>query len=263
MKNLVLARPIVFFDLETTGLEIATARIIEISLLKIYPDGKEELLDHLVNPEIPIPEEATQINGIQDIDVMDKPGFRQLAASVADFMLDCDLSGFNIKRFDLPILEAEFRRAGVGFSRKNRHIIDSQHIYHKMEPRDLQSAYRRYCGRSLENCHRAVVDVKAAVEILDSQIEAHPELPKDTAGLHAFCFRTGEENWLDSNGKLVIADGEVLLNFGKYNKKQLKIVVREDPDYLKWLIHQPNFPVEVYEIVVRFMSGDFELPENC
>lgn len=262
MQNLKLERPLVFFDLETTGLKIATARVIEISLLKVYPDGTEESLTQLINPEIPIPEESTAIHGIDDHNVADKPLFKEFAQVLNDFISNCDLSGFNIKRFDLPILEVEFRRAGIKFSRKNRYIVDSQHIYHKMEPRDLRAAYQRYCGKNLEDCHSAETDTRAAQEVLDSQIKMHPDLPKDTAGLHIFCYQSGEENWIDLTGRLILNEGEVVLSFGKHKGEQLKLVVRDDLDYLTWLIHQPGFPIDVQEIVLRFMSGDFEIPDD-
>jgi DNA polymerase III subunit epsilon len=261
MRNLKIERPLVFFDLETTGLEITTARVVEISLLKILPDGKEVSLTHLINPEIPIPEESTLIHGIKDSDVADKPTFKELAVALNEFILDSDLSGFNIKRFDLPLLEVEFRRSGTTFSRRNRYIIDSQFIFHKMEPRDLRAAYQRYCGKGLEECHAAEKDARAAAEVLDSQIEVHAELPKDIAGLHNFCCQPGEDNWLDSTGRLIQVDGEVVLNFGKHKGKNLKAVIGSDPDYLKWLIHQANFPLDVQEIVIRFMSGDYILPD--
>ena len=237
MRNLNIERPLVFLDLETTGLEIATARVVEISFLKILPDGKEKSLTSLINPQIPIPQEATLIHGIKDSDVAEKPTFKEIAQELIDFVETCDLSGFNIKRFELPILEVEFRRAALPFSRKNRYAIDSPFIFHKMEPRDLRAAYQRYCGKCLEECHAAEKDARTAAEVLDAQIEVHEELPKDIAGLHKFCCEPEENNWIDSTGRLIKIDGEAVLNFGKHKGKKLIDVKNDNLDYLTWLIH--------------------------
>lgn len=254
MKNLSLTEPLVFIDLETTGLGISTDRIVEISLLKVNPDSKEELITELINPEMPIPEEATAIHGIKDNDVRDKPLFKQRAQVIADFIVDCDMAGFNIKRFDLPMLEAEFRRANIEFSRKNRSILDIQVIYHKYERRDLEAAYHKYCGKRLEGNHRSKADVKAVLEILDEQVLLYKDLPKDACGIHEFCCEPGESNWIDSGGRFFLLDGEIAFNFGKYRNKYLKDIVKDDPDYLNWVLHNPSFPLEVQEIVLKTLN---------
>lgn len=164
-KNLKLERPIAFIDVETTGTNPNSDRVVELSIIRIQPDGKEEYRSRRVNPEVPIPAEATAVHGITDADVANLPTFRQYAKGVRDFLEGCDISGFNAIKFDLPCLEAEFARAGVEFSRKGRYLVDSMVIYHKRDPRDLQAAYRKYCGGELENAHIAEEDAKAAAKI--------------------------------------------------------------------------------------------------
>lgn len=259
MKNLQLDRPIAFIDLETTGISLSADRIIELTVLKIHTDGTEELKSTRINPEIPIPAEATSIHGITDDDVADKPIFRQYALSLRDFLNGCDIGGFNVKRFDLPILEAEFRRAEVEFSRRGRRIVDTLVIYHKLDPRDLNAAYRRYCGKQLENGHTSKGDIRATVEILEGQIDMHPELPRDVAGLHDFCGAE-ELNWIDTEGKFVWSEGEAVIGFGRqYKGKSLKEVASIDPGYLQWIIGK-NFSAEVKEIAAKALAGEFPEP---
>lgn len=258
MKNLQLDRPIVFIDLETTGLSLATDRIVELTVLKIHPDGIEEFRSARINPEIPIPTAATNIHGITNEDVADKPKFRQYASSLRDFLDDCDIAGFGVKRFDLPLLEAEFRRAGVEFLRRGRRILDTQVIYHKLDPRDLTAAYRKYCGKQLESGHTSEVDVRAAAEVLECQLDMHPELPRDIVGLHDFC-NPGEANWIDAEGKFVWSEGEAILDFGQYKSKSLKEVASIDPDYLRW-IASGDFSTQVREIAIMALNGEFPKP---
>ena len=158
MQELRRDRPLAFIDVETTGLSPSSDRIVELTVLKIHPDGAEELKSARINPEIPIPAEATEVHGISNEDVSDKPKFRDYAKSLLGFLDDCDIGGFGVKRFDLPILEAEFRRAGLDFSNRGRHILDAQVIYHKLEPRDLATAYRKYCGKELQHAFEALLD---------------------------------------------------------------------------------------------------------
>jgi len=155
LKNLKLERQIAFIDVETTGISPRSDRIVELSILRIQPDGSEEYKSHRVNPETPIPAEATAIHGITDADVAGEPAFRQYAKSVRDFLEDCDIAGFNVIKFDLPFIEAELARAGVEFSRRGRYLVDSMVIFHQRERRDLEAAYRKYCGGEMENAHSA------------------------------------------------------------------------------------------------------------
>ena len=260
MKNLRLNRPIAFVDVETTGLSVSQDRIVELTVLKIHPDGTEELKSARLNPTIPIPEEATAIHGITDEDVADKPEFRRYASSLLSFLADCDLGGFGVQRFDLPILEAEFKRAGHTFSRQRRQIIDAQVIYHKLEPRDLTAAYRKYCGKQLENAHTSGGDVRASADVLDAQLVSHPELPRDVGGLHEFCNPI-PANAVDAEGKFLWSEGEVVFNFGKYKGKQLKVIAAEDPEYLNW-VASSDFSPEIADLATRALGGDFPEPAN-
>ena len=261
LKNLSLDKPLAFIDVETTGLKPSLDRIVELSVLKIHPDGKREYTSHRINPEIPIPAEATNIHGITDRDVASEPKFKQYAKSLRDSLEGCDIAGFNVIRFDLPFLEAEFKRASVDFSRKNRMLIDSQVLYHLLEPRDLKSAYLKYCGRELEIIHTAEGDATAAAEILDGQLEMHAELPRNVTDLCAICYPI-PDNYIDPDGKFIWSEGEVECNFGsKHNGWKLKKIALEAPDYLRW-IATSDFSPEVKELVEKALDGEFPHPKT-
>jgi DNA polymerase-3 subunit epsilon len=256
MKKLKLDRPLVFLDLETTGLNIFKDRIVDITLLKVHPDSREESKTRLINPEMPIPEEATKIHGITDEKVSDEAKFNQIAKGFKEFLEGCDLCGFNIKGFDIPMLEAEFKRVGIEFSRSGRHIIDTQVIFHKLNPRDLEAAYIKYCGKKLENSHTSDADARASAEILDAQLEAHDELPHDIESLHKFCCYPDEANWVDQDGKLIWINGEIAFNFGKkYKGRLLKEVAEIEPDYLEWIV-SADFSNEVKEMVNKAINDN-------
>ena len=259
MKNLQLDRPIAFIDVETTGLSPYSDRIVELSILKIHPDGTEKYVSHRINPEAPIPAETTAVHGITDADVAAEPVFRQYAKGIQDFLDDCDISGFNVINFDLPFLEAELRRAGVEFSRQGRYLIDSQVIYHLRDPRDLQAAYLKYCGKEMVNAHSAEEDAKAAAEILNGQLEVHQDLPQDVPGLSALCYKA-DENSIDAEGKFIWSEGEAVCNFGKKHKgRKLKDISIEDPEYLEWIASK-DFSPEVKDIVSKALDGEFPEP---
>ena len=257
---LKIERPIAFIDLETTGLDVSSDRIVELTILKIHPDGKEELKSHRINPGIPIPAEATDIHGITDADVVDEAHFQQYSHGICAFLDGCDIGGFGVKWFDLRVLEAEFRRAGVQFSRKGRRIIDALIIYHKFHPRDLSTAYKEYCGDDLEEAHTSGGDARAAANVLEAQLRIHTELPRDVDGLCEFC--DGEEaNWVDSEGKFVWSGGEAIFNFGKYKGQSLKDVASVDEGYIEW-VAGADFSLEIKEIAVSALNGNFpEAPE--
>lgn len=255
MKNLVYDRPIAFIDFETTGLNTAFDRIIELTIIKINPDGTEDFRSVRVNPGIPIPAAATEVHGIKDEDVTDKPRFRQYAKSLRDFLDGCDIAGFGVKRFDLPILEAEFKRANVEFSRQGRRILDVQVIYHNLEPRDLAAAYRKYCNKELKNAHSSGEDVRAAVEILECQLQQHPELPRDIAKLHDYS-NPRETNWIDADGKLIWYEGEATIDFGQYKGRSLREVAKTDVGYLDWIV-RGDFSSEVKKIASKALMGEF------
>lgn len=258
MKNLKLERPLAFIDVETTGLNPYSDRIVELSILKIHPDGREKYKSHRLNPETPIPVDATAIHGITDDDVAHEPKFRQYAKSIRDFLDDCGIAGFNVIKFDLPFLEAEFNRAGVEFSRRGRCLVDSQIIYHQFEPRDLQAAYLKYCRKQLVNAHCAESDAAAAAEILDSQVAMYPELPRDVNGLHSACNPVSA-NCVDAEGKFVWLDGKATCTFGKYKGWSLADIAANDPEYLQW-ISSSDFSLEVQQMVLKALKGEFPEP---
>ena len=207
-----------------------------------------------------IPTKATENHGITNEDVANEPVFRQYAVSLRDFLEGCDIGGFGVKRLDLPMLEAEFRRAGVEFSRKGLRVLDALVIYHQLEPRDLAAAYRKYCGKELGNAHTSGSDVRAAAEVLDSQLVIYSDLPRDVEGLHVFC-NPGEEGWIDAEGKFAWSEGEAVFNFGQYQGKSLKQIAPLDPDYLRW-IADADFSREVQVVALNALRGQFPVPSE-
>jgi DNA polymerase-3 subunit epsilon len=258
LKNLEIDRPIAFLDVETTGLSVSTDRIVEMSILKVEPDGSQEQKTRRFNPGRPIASQATEVHGITDQDVAEEPEFRQVATGLRSYLEDCDIAGFGVSRFDLPLLEAEFRRARVEFSREGRRVIDTMVIYHNMEPRDLSAAYARYTSKEIERPHAAEADARASAEILDAQLALYPDLPKTAAALHRFC-NPDQDNWIDPDGRLALADGEVTINFGQHKGQSLKEVAELEPDYLKWVLDQ-DFSSQVLAMVSVALSGDFPSP---
>lgn len=257
MTNLQLTRPIAFIDIETTGLNTQQDRIVDICIIKIHPDGTEEMLNSVINPSIPIPIESTQIHGITDTDVIGKPTFREFAQKIIDFIDNCDLGGFGTK-FDLLVIESEFRRAGINYSRVGKQIVDVQIIYHKLEPRDLNAAHLKYCGKALENAHQAYIDVRATINVLESQLGQH-NLPHDIFGLCEFCNQR-DSTWIDNDGKIAWFEGKAILNFGnKYKGKTLEFVSKNDTSYLHWIM-STDFSQEVKEIVNNAINGKFPEP---
>jgi DNA polymerase-3 subunit epsilon len=266
LKNLKLERPIAFIDLETTSNRYYADRIIEFSVLKIWPDGTEEYKSRRVNPQMPIAAEATSKHGITNSDLEAEPTFRQLAKGIREFLEGCDLSGFNILEFDLPLLEHEFERVGIEFSRDERQIIDSMAIFHMREPydsnnpRNLKAAYLKYCGKELTNDHSADSDVRASAEVLDDQLEMYGDLPRDVAGLCAVCLKC-RENHIDVEGKFAFVDGEAVCTFGRDTKgRRLRDIATEDPGFLRWIMER-DFPPEVKEIATKALDGEFPRKE--
>lgn len=255
MTNLRLTKPIVFIDVETTGLNTQQDRIVDICMTKIYPGGKEESLGSLINPCMPIPFESTQIHGIKDADVDGKPTFKEFAPKLFDFIKDCDLGGFGLIKFDLLVLESEFKRVGINYSKDGNQIVDVQSIYHKLEPRDLGAAYSKYCGKPLERAHRAHIDVKATIDILESQLEQHDILPRDISGLHEFS-NPRDPTWIDSDGKFVWFREEAVINFGQHKGKTLRDVSKNTPDYFQWIISK-DFSPNVKKIAEEAIKGKF------
>jgi DNA polymerase-3 subunit epsilon len=234
MLNLHLTRPLIVFDLETTGISISNDRIVEIACIKVFPDGREETRLERINPGMPIPAEVTAIHGITDADVADKPKFADLARELATFMQGCDFAGFNSNKFDFPLLVEEFLRAGVDFDVENRKFIDAQRIFHMMEPRNLSAAYRFYCDKNLENAHSAEADTRATWEIIQSQITRYPQL-KNT--LDELGKVSGQNNLVDLAGRMIYnAEGKEVFNFGKHRGKPVEEIFKKEPGYYQWMM---------------------------
>lgn len=246
--KLKLKRPLVIFDLETTGINTASDRIVEICMIKVFPEGHEELRTYRINPGIPIPPQATAVHGISDEDVADKPTFKMLAAELHQFLQECDFGGFNSNKFDFPMLVEEFYRAGMEFEVEKRKFIDAQRIFHVKEPRNLTAAYKFYCNRDLENAHSAEADTLATWAILKAQIERYEDLPADIEGLHKM---SGQNNLADLAGRFVYNDkGDIIFNFGKHRNKMVKDVLRDEPGYYNWMM-DGDFPMQTKNVLTR------------
>jgi DNA polymerase III subunit epsilon len=250
-----LERPLVFFDLETTGLRIGTDRIIELALIRISPGG--DVLERVrrFNPGMPIPPEATAVHGITDADVADEPAFSAVARSLARLLEPCDLAGFNIRRFDLPLLLDEFKRAGVSYGMDGRQIVDVQMIFHREEPRDLSAAARFYLGRPLEDAHSALADIRATAAVLEAQLARYPHLPRGIDGLHDYCddirpFERPLDRWFERT-----ADGNLRFRKGKHAGSDLLQVAATTPDYLRWMLGLDDLEPEVKEPVSAALLG--------
>ncbi len=232
--KLKLTRPLVFFDLETTGTNITHDRIVEISIVKLMPDGTVVERSRRLNPEMPIPAEATAVHHITDDDVAGEPTFRQVAASLSKLLQGCDIAGFNSNRFDIPLLDQEFHRAGVDFDLNGVRFVDVQTIYHKKEPRTLVAAYRDYCGKELEEAHSALADTRATMEVLMAQLDVYDDLPVELDGLSEFA---NPNRNVDLLGRLIYDDNKrEVINFGKYKGRLAEEVLASDPGYYNWIM---------------------------
>jgi len=258
MRNLTFDRPVVFFDLETTGISVPHDRIVEITAIRMTPEGGREMWTRRINPGRPIPKSASDVHGIKDADVAGLPNFAYHAQELLDFIGDADLGGFGISRLDIPLLEAEFRRAGLDFSRRGRRILDAQILFHMLEPRDLSAAHRKYCGEELGNAHASEADVEASIAVLDGMLDMHPDLPRNVDGLNGLCNRE-QENWIDSQGKFQWVNGVPVLGFGKYKGVSLRDIVQRDPGYLEWIL-KSDFADETKEVARRALQDDY--PEH-
>lgn len=251
--RLRIDRPIAFFDLETTGTDPARDKIVEISVLRIEPDGTREVRTRRIHPERPIPPDATAIHGIGDDDVRDAPPFRRVARDFLEFLGDADLAGFNVRRFDVPLLDRELRDCGLDLGLASRRILDAMTIFHRREPRDLTAAVRFYLGKDHEGAHGAEADVLATAEILAAQLERYPDLPDTVGELDAWANPV-PPGAVDRQGKFVERDGEIVLAFGKHQGRPLREVARRAPDYLEWILRQPDFPADAREIARKALG---------
>lgn len=246
--QLNLTRPIIFFDLETTGTSVTGDRIIEISLIKVFPDGHVEEKTRRINPERHIPEASTAIHHITDEDVKNEPTFRQIAKSLHEMFDGCDIAGYNSNKFDVPLLIEEFGRVGMSFDVAGRNFIDVQGIFHKMEQRTLVAAYKFYCGKDLNDAHSATADTRATYEVLLGQLDRYPDLKNDVKTLAEF---SGGGNNVDLAGRMIYNENhEPIFNFGKNKGKKVKDVVRHEPGFIQWIL-QGDFPKETKDQLRR------------
>lgn len=264
--QLQLDRDLVFFDVETTGLNVIRDRIVQLAMVKMQKNGQTPLeLSMLINPGIPISEESMQIHGITPKDLANKPTFGQVAQKIWDFIGASDLAGYNSNRFDVPMLMEEFARVGMEFDVSKRRLIDVQRIFYKMEPRTLRAAYRLYCGRELEDAHDALADVKATLEVFKGQLHAYEgkdlldeeghvvpaPIKNDMQALHDF---TNDLNFLDATQKLrMLPDGKVIFTFGKYANQEVKEVLRKERNYGHWIMEK-EFSSQVKQIIRQMMK---------
>ena len=252
--QLNLNRPICFFDLETTGVSITLDKIVEISILKVFPNGNDKKKTWLVNPEIPISPQATAIHGITNEKVSDKPIFKSIAKDVYSWIKDSDLGGFNSNRFDIPILAEELLRSGIDFDMKNRQSVDVQTIFHKMEQRTLTAAYKFYCNKDLKNAHSAEADTLATYEVLKSQLDKYSSLENDTKFLAEFSTR---QKFADFAGFIRYDSvGDECFSFGKHKGKKVKNVLVDEPGYYGWLLNA-DFPLYTKKVLTSIKLRDF------
>lgn len=246
--KLNLIRPLAFIDLETTGVNVGADRIVEISVLKLFPDGTKETKTLKINPTIPIPKEASAIHHIEDKDVKDAPTFKAIAKSLAVFLAGCDLGGYNSNKFDIPLLAEEFLRVEIDFDLKGRKLVDVQNIFHQMEQRTLVAAYKFYCQKELEKAHSAEADIVATYEILEAQLDKYESLKNDVNFLHDFSYKT---NAVDLAGRIVFnSKGVEVFNFGKHKDKPVEEVFNKEPSYYNWMMNG-DFPLYTKKVITN------------
>ncbi|MBI3551288.1 MAG: 3'-5' exonuclease [Elusimicrobia bacterium] len=249
-------RPLVIFDLEATGVSPLEDRIVDIALIRRQPGGGEEVFSSLVNPGLPIPKDAVAVHHITDEMVKDAPSLKELAPKILQFLEGADLGGFNVLKYDIPLLANELKRAGFELPLEGRRVVDAFSIYQKKEPRNLAAAYQLYCGKAIANAHRAEADARATLEILDAQLSHYPDLPQEMGALSAFC---APRDAVDREGKFVWRNGEVVFGFGgKHRGKTLREVAKADRSYINWMIDKGSFSAEVVKLCQAALSG--ELP---
>lgn len=243
--ELNLKKPIIFFDLETTGTNITTDRIVEISMIKIMPNGEEKERTLRINPEMPIPAEATAVHHITDEDVAHCRTFKEIAKDLAQSFMGCDIAGFNSNRFDIPMLDQEFQRVGVKFDFTKPRFIDVQTIFHKKEQRTLVAAYKFYCGKDLEAAHSANADTRATYEVLKAQLDRYDDLPNDIAALSEY---SAQNHNVDLAGRVIYNDKhQEVINFGKYKGQLVEDVLKKDVGYYSWIL-QGDFPQNTKDV---------------
>ncbi len=256
-----LKRPLVFFDLETTGIDISNDRIVEIALLKIFPTGKEEVFFKRINPEIPIPKEASEIHGIYDKDIENAPRFKDLAKEVVKFIEGSDLAGYNSNKFDIPLLAEELLRVGIDYDLRRANFIDVQNIFHKMEKRTLSAAYKFYCNQDLTDAHSALADTRATYEVLKAQLDMYQNIPYDDGKgnktfevvneVPALSKFSAHNNNVDFAGHVIYNDkGVPVINFGKHKGRPVTEVFETDPGYYGWILDS-KFPAFTKKVLTE------------
>jgi DNA polymerase-3 subunit epsilon len=252
-----LDRPLCVFDLEATGTDVMQDRIVDVCIVRYEADGTQSVFSSLVNPGVPIPPEATAIHKISDAMVAAEPSLKDLAPKLLEILDGADLAGFNAARYDIPLLNNELKRAGFDWTPTGKRIVDAFTIFQRKERRDLTAAYKFYCGKDLTGAHRAEADVLATAEILFAQVEHYADLPKDMAGLDAFCSAV-DPSRVDADGKFVWKNGEAAFGFGnKHKGKTLKEVVAQDRGYINWMVDKGNFSADVVRICREALEGTF------
>lgn len=249
--KLNLKRPLAFFDLETTGVDVGKDRIVEIGIIRVNLDGTEEVLTMRINPTIPIPLEASLIHGIYDEDVITSPKFKDVAQQLFDFLNPCDFAGFNSNHFDIPVLLEEFMRAGIALDIESRNLIDVFKIYVLYEKRDLAAAYKFYCGKTIEKAHSAEADIRATYEVLQGQLQRYDDLKNDMRALHEL---SNKEIIIDSGKRFVHQNGQPTFNFGKHKGKSVEQVFREEPTYYQWM-QNGDFPAHTKQKLKEFKEA--------
>jgi DNA polymerase III subunit epsilon len=255
-----LSKPLIVLDLETTGMWLEKDRIIEIAMIKVLPSGERSVYHTRVNPAMPIPAVVTELTGISNADVKDAPLFKAIAKDVIEFIGDADLGGFNVDKFDLPLLERELREAGHSFQPRAHAVYDAQKVFHLNEKRDLTSAYALYCGKKLEGAHSALVDTEATLAVIEAQIARYGEGDDQVETLARFNYVERQE-FYDSDKRFRWWNGELYMMFGKYAKKEsLREIARKDPHYLEWMLAK-DFSEEVKTLVEGALKGQFPKQE--
>jgi DNA polymerase III subunit epsilon len=231
-----LTRPLTFFDLETTGVDPYNDRIVQIGVIKFFPDGTKQKKDILINPGIPIPKATSDIHGITDEIVADKPLLGDIAEELDEIFSNTDFGGYNVKNFDLPMLNTEFNRIGLTLDLENIKIIDSMSIFRIKEPRTLVAAYKKYCGKTMENAHNAMADIEATVDVFEGQMKYYDDIPESINEIHEYCFPKDPDAY-DAEGKLRFVNGKITINFGKNKGKALQELAINDKGYLEWILN--------------------------
>jgi DNA polymerase III subunit epsilon len=247
---LKLIRPLAFIDLETTGINLGSDRIVEIGMIKILPDGNQSVKRKLINPEMLIPQVSIDMHGITNEMVKDAPVFKQAANDIKQFLDNCDLSGYNSNRFDIPLLMEEFLRVEVEFDMKGRRLVDVQKVFHMMEQRTLSAAYKFYCQKNLEGAHSAEVDARATMEILQAQVERYPQMGNTIESILKF---TGEEMIVDFARRFVMEKGVEVFNFGKHKGRPVTEVLKAEPQYYDWMM-RGDFPLHTKQKLTEILN---------